>query len=112
MNRQVDFLFFAAYAASSWNSPLKSLALKQIRAGICMQSVFLPVITTEGGTLMTKRYEELTFADDFMFCRVLEDSRALSGAPVPDSGQAGRRTGIRKSAEAHRNQSRQQRCPV
>jgi len=42
-----------------------------------MQSVFLPVITTEGGTLMTKRYEELTFADDFMFCRVLEDSPGL-----------------------------------
>ena len=42
-----------------------------------MQSVFLPVITTEGGTLMTKGYEELTFADDFMFCRVLEDSPGL-----------------------------------
>ena len=26
---------------------------------------------------MTKRYEELTFADDFMFCRVLEDSPGL-----------------------------------
>ena len=37
-----------------------------------VQTAFLPETHAEGGALMAKKYEELTFTDDFMFCKILE----------------------------------------
>ena len=37
-----------------------------------VQTAFLPETHVEEGALMAKKYEELTFTDDFMFCKILE----------------------------------------
>ncbi|MBO5520461.1 MAG: hypothetical protein J5973_02160, partial [Eubacterium sp.] len=49
-----------------------------LTAGRISTSMFLPATTYQnGGTYMAKRYRDLTFTDDFMFCKVLEQHPEL-----------------------------------
>ena len=66
----------AAPAASG--GILRRNPCSQLNAGRDDTYSFLPATTYQkGGTYMAKRYEDLTFTDDFMFCKVLENNPEL-----------------------------------